>query len=133
MNLNNKKTTIFYNGLTFLFLLIGIMYIFLADNSMGFARDMVYREYIIQNTILKHINEYFFSFICLIPLSYAFIVNFKNKENSFSNIINIVTFLFLIIFSLFFLDEYIFIWALSTIFAILRLPFFFNYFRDNYR
>lgn len=60
MNLNNKKTTIFYNGLTFLFLLIGIMYIFLADNSMGFARDMVYREYIIQNTILKHINEYFF-------------------------------------------------------------------------
>lgn len=126
MNLNNKKIAIFYNSLTFLFLLIGFLYLYLADISMGFARDLVYREYFIQENILNYINEYVLSFIWLLPLSYVLYNSLKSKYYSFTIIINILTFLFLFIFSLFFLHEYIIFWFILIIFAILRLPFLFQ-------
>ncbi len=126
MNLNNKKIAIFYNSLTFLFLLIGFLYLYLADISMGFARDLVYREYFIQENILNYINEYVLSFIWLLPLSYVLYNSLKSKYYSFTIIINILTFLFLFIFSLFFLHEYIILCFILIIFAILRLPFLFQ-------
>ena len=128
MNLNNKKITIFYNSFTFVFLLAGILYLYLSDISMGFARDLVYREYFIKNEVSIHINKFLFSFIWLVPLSYIFFNSLKSKNYSFTIIINITTFIFIIIFSLFFYNEYIFVWALFSIFAILRIPFLFENF-----
>lgn len=129
MNLNNKKIAIFYNSFTFLFLLIGFSYLYLADISMGFARDLVYREYFIQENILNHINEYVLSFIWLLPLSYVLYNSLKSKYYSFTIIINILTFLFLFIISLFFINDYITLWLIFIIFAILRLPFFLQKFK----
>ena len=126
MNQNNKKIAIFYNSFTFLFLLMGIIYLYLADISMGFARDLIYREHFIKDTVLEHINEYFLSFTWLIPFSYIIYNSLKSKYYSFSIIVNISTFFFLIVFSFFFLNEYISLWAILSIFGILRLPFLFS-------
>ena len=122
MNQKNKKISIFYNGFTFLFLLIGILYVYLADISMGFARDLIYREYFVRENILVYINEYIISLIWLIPFFYSFYNNLTNKDYSLSSIVNTITFFLVIIFSLVFINEYIVLWIIFGVFAILRLP-----------
>ena len=123
MNLNNKKISFFYNVFTFLFFSLGILYIYLADISMGFSRDLIYREYLIQENILTVIPKDIFVLMWLIPFLYTL-----KKNYSFSTVINAITFLSLFLSSYLYLDEYLLFFAVYNIFALLRLPFLSNSF-----
>ena len=50
------RTKVILKILSFLLLLLGIIYIGLSDYYMGFDRDLVYREYILEKEYLNYVN-----------------------------------------------------------------------------
>lgn len=86
---------------------------------MGFSRDLVYREYLIQENILAYIHKEFFVYVWLLAFLYTL-----EKNHSFSTVINAVTFLSLFLASYLYVDEYVLFFTLCNIFALLRLAFF---------
>jgi len=81
--LNTKNSIRFLNILSILVLLFGFVYIFLAEEYMGFERDLVYRAYILETVYLKYINFIYFG------LFWATAFAFTCKEVFSSNFLHV--------------------------------------------
>jgi len=57
-----RRTKVILKIISFFILLLGLIYIGLSELYMGFDRDLVYREYVLEKEFLQHIN---FTFISL--------------------------------------------------------------------
>lgn len=123
MKQSKQKIVIYYNLFTILFLLVGIIYIYLGEVSMGFSRDIVYREYLIKENIFTLVKKEYFIFLWLLPFFYFSYKTIKDRSYSFSRIVNILTFLLIFVFFYFFISENTMLLALFNIFALIRVSF----------
>jgi hypothetical protein len=92
------KSRVILNIISFLILLLGLIYIGLSDYYMGFERDLVYREDILENEYLTYINNFFLAV-------FWFVISFFAIKNIFQNfslckLFNLFIFIFLFVITL---------------------------------
>jgi len=56
------KTKVILNITSFLIVALGLIYLILSDYYMGFDRDLIYREYIIEKEYLIYFDTLYISF-----------------------------------------------------------------------
>ena len=93
MNIKNSIKILNFTSVLFLFL--GLVYFYLSGHFMGFYRDLIFREYIIEEKYLPYLN-YVYLFIFWSLVSILSCVKIFNKF-SYGLLINIFTFIALIL------------------------------------
>lgn len=87
------KTKVILKIISFILLLLGAIYIGLSQYSMGFDRDLVYREYVLETEYFKYINFLYLS------IFWALISLFTCRElfykNSLYRAFNVYVFIFI--------------------------------------